>query len=366
MKKRNDLMTGRERLNAVLHKQPTDRLPWTTLVDDATLNGFPEELRGNGGIDFYHYISCDIFLLNGWNTPYHLRNPELKWPDSVVISTHDENGKIVTEWQTPKGTLTSIRYRNHPVKYPVDTLEAVTIYHEMWEEVTFVWHDDRETLQTIDTLIGNGGVVTRFWGPSAIPLLLEEDMGTENFYFLLADHPDEMDTLIRTIHSKHLQAFEHLANGPWDSVTLIENTSTFYISPDIYKRYNMPHQRDFVETVKRKGKPAILHMCGHVLDLLDMIKETGCDGIHALTPAPTGNTPWEKTLDVLGDDLIIIGALDPSIFVSGPVEGIGPALDKVITPRLRNGNFVLSPMADGVPVDLERFEAIKHWIEDNG
>jgi hypothetical protein len=71
-------MTGRERLNAVLNKQPTDRLPWTTLVDDACLNGFPEELRGNGGIDFYHHPGCDIFLLNGWNTPHHLRNPELK------------------------------------------------------------------------------------------------------------------------------------------------------------------------------------------------------------------------------------------------------------------------------------------------
>ena len=29
-------MTGRERLHAVLRKQPTDRLAWTTLVDNAT------------------------------------------------------------------------------------------------------------------------------------------------------------------------------------------------------------------------------------------------------------------------------------------------------------------------------------------
>ena len=31
-------MNGRERLNAVLHKQPTDRLSWTTLVDNVTLS----------------------------------------------------------------------------------------------------------------------------------------------------------------------------------------------------------------------------------------------------------------------------------------------------------------------------------------
>jgi uroporphyrinogen-III decarboxylase len=253
----------------------------------------------------------------------------------------------------------------HPIKYPVDSLEAVRIYREMWEGATFKGYDDTATLKAINTLIDDDGVVTRFWGPSAIPMLLEEDMGIENFYYLMADDPEEIDGLIRTIHKKHLQAFEHLANGPWDSVTLIENTSTFYISPDIYKQYNMPHQRDFVEAIKRKGKTAILHMCGHVNLLLDLIKETGCDGIHALTPAPTGDTPWEKAMDVLGDDLIIIGALDPSIFVSGPVNDIGPALDQLITPRLKEGNFVLCPFADGIPVALERFEALKHWIEDN-
>jgi hypothetical protein len=60
-------MTGRERLNAVLQKQAKDRLPWTTLVDNATLSLLPEELRCNGGIDFYKHLDCDIFLLNGWN-----------------------------------------------------------------------------------------------------------------------------------------------------------------------------------------------------------------------------------------------------------------------------------------------------------
>ena len=363
-------MIGRERLNAVLKKKPKDRLPWTTLVDDACLNIFPRELQGNSGIDFYRYLGCDIFMLNGWNTPYQFKNPILRWPDSVVVKSTYENGKNFQQWQTSRGTLTGIRHQmnlltqsGHPIKYPVDTLEAVTIYREMWEGATFEWYNDTSTLDSINAMIGDNGVVTRFWGPSAIPMLLEEDMGIENFYYLMADFPEEVDGLICTIHEKQLQAFEHLSNGPWDSVTLIENTSTFYISPDIYKQYNMPHQRDFVEIIKGKGKTAILHMCGHVLLLLDLIRETGCDGIHALTPPPTGDTSWEKALDVLGDELIIIGALDPTIFISGPVDGIGKALDRLITPRLREGNFILCPFADGVPVALERFEALKNWFE---
>jgi len=359
-------MNGRERLAAVLNRQPTDRLPWTTLVDDATLSCCPEELRGNGGIDLYRHLGCDVYLLNGWGTPHSFRSPTLRWPASVEVCSRQENGRSVVEWRSPRGTLTRVSERNHPISYPVDSLGAVSIYRQMWEEAEFAGCDDSAALLALDTLLGDDGLVTRFWGPSTIPRLLEQDMGTENFYYLLADHPGEMDALIRTIHGRELQAFEHLADGPWDSVTLVENTSTYYISPDIYERYNMPHQRDFVDIVRRRDKTAILHMCGHVYHLLHLIRDTGCDGIHALTPAPTGDTPWERALDILGSDTIIFGALDPTIFVAAPVERIGPALDRLITPRLREANFVLCPFADGIPVELERFEAVKRWVDDNG
>ena len=356
-------MTGRERLNAVLGREPTDRLSWTTLVDDATLAQLPERLRGNGGIDFYRHIGCDIFLLNGWNTPHGFRSPELRWRGDVETRAWQKDGTWWREWRTPGGTLSAAHRQGHPVKYPVDSVQALRVYREMWEGATFVAHDDTETLAAVDALIGDDGIVTRFWGPSTIPRLLEQDMGVEGFYYLLQDHPAEMDALIHCIHSREVAAFEHLASGPWRSVTLCENTSTYYISPKVYEKYNMPHQRDFVQAVRRAGKVALLHMCGHVAGLLELIKETGCDGIHALTPPPTGDTPWEDALDVLGEDTMIIGVLDPSIFASGRIERIAPWLDRCITPRLREANFVLGPMADGIAVPLQRFYAVRDWLE---
>ena len=183
-------MTGRDRLNAVLKKKPTDRLPWTTLVDNASLDRFPEELRGNGGIDFYRHLGCDIFLLNGWNTPHSFRCPELKWPEDVEFCIREENGKTIKEWKSSQGTLTGISDRGHPVKYPVDCIRAVSIYRQMWEGVTFVSGNDTAALLALDALIGNDGVVTRFWGPSTIPQLLEQDMGTENFYLMVKCIPE--------------------------------------------------------------------------------------------------------------------------------------------------------------------------------
>ena len=359
-------MNGRQRLNAILARQPADRLAWTTLVDDATLAGVPPHLRGGGGIAFYRHLGCDILLLNGWNTPHAFRSPELVWDAAVTVERRQEGDREFTTWRTPQGALTAVHERAHPLKYPVDSLAALRIYRQMWEGARFIGHDDRATLAALDGLIGDDGVVTRFWGPSTIPRLLEEEMGTANFYYLLADHPQEMDGLIRCLHERELEAFTWLAAGPCSSVTLVENTSTYYISPAIYARYNMPHQRDFVEIAHAAGKTALLHMCGHVRALLPLIKETGCDGIHALTPPPTGDAPWEAALDALGEDTVILGCLDPTIFAAGPLAEIAPALDRLITPRLRAAPFVLAPFADGIRVEIERFYAVRDWMARRG
>ncbi|MBI2297670.1 MAG: hypothetical protein HYU66_01740 [Armatimonadetes bacterium] len=356
-------MTGRDRLRAILRRQPREGLSWTTLVDGATLSGVPEALRGNGGIDFYRHLGCDIFLLNGWGTPHAFRSPSLRWADGVEASARADGDRLIQEWHSPAGSLTAVSRRGHPVKYPVTDLAEMRTYRELWEGATYEPYADSAALAATEELIGDVGIVSRFWGPSTLPRLLENDMGTEGFYTLHSDHTDDMEALLAVMHERELVAFDHLAASPCESVTLCENTSTAYISPTFYRKYNLPHQADFVDKVKAAGKTALLHMCGHVRDILPDIRETGCDGIHALTPPPVGNTPWEQALDVLGEELIIVGCLDPATFVSGPVENIGPALDRLYTPRLREANVVLWAAADGIAVELARFEAVQHWFE---
>jgi uroporphyrinogen-III decarboxylase len=236
----------------------------------------------------------------------------------------------------------------------------------MWAGARYSEADDRPIKARVDAELGGDGIVTRFWGPTAIPRLLELDIGTMGFYYLLHDHPREMRALINTIHAQDLEAFRILAQGPCDVIVLAENTSTFYISPPIYRKYNRPSVQAFVDTVHEAGKVAILHMCGHVKGLMSDFQEIGFDGIHALTPPPTGDTPWELAMDALGDDIVIVGALDPTIWVAGPLAEIPAALDALYTPRLRNANFILCAFADGIPVGLERFKAIAKWMEKNG
>jgi hypothetical protein len=358
-------MTGRERLDAVIHRQRADRLSWTTLVDEATLPYLPEDLRGNGGLDFYRHLGCDTLLLNGWGTAHSFRNPALVLPAGVSKERRFEGELEIVETRTPAGTLRATFHKYHPVQPPVTTVDDVRVFLELWEGSRYEYRDDGDSFGALRKTLGDDGLAVGFWGPSTIPRLLEYDMGSQAFYYLLQDEPELVERLIRLMHEREMRAFECLARGPFETVVLCENTSTYYIGPEIYRHYNGPHVRDFVEVMHAHGKTAIIHMCGHVRNLLDQIKDTGLDGIHALTPPPTGDTPWELALDALGDEQVIIGVLDPSIFLSGSLAEIGPALDALYTPRVRKAHLVLCVGADGLRVPLERFEAVAAWMNRN-
>ncbi|NLG50873.1 MAG: hypothetical protein GX552_12265 [Chloroflexi bacterium] len=359
-------MNGRERLTAIMHKEPADRPAWTTLVDDATLGGLPEGLAGMSGLDFYRHVGCEILLLNGWGTGVDFASPTLEWPAGVEVTTRQEGSRQITELVAGGARLVWERTGAHPTRFPVSTLEDVGLYRELWEGARYVERDDAPVFRETNALIGGDGIVTRYCPSSTIPRLLEFDMGTQNFYYLLHDHRQEMEALMRVMHERQMQEFDLLARGPCDVLILCENTSTFFISPDIYRRYNGPHVRDFVQAVHAANKTALVHMCGHVHDILEPIKQTGLDGIHALTPPPTGDTPWELALDVLGEDTILVGILDPSIFILAPLDEIPVALDALYTPRLRRANFCLWVAADGIRVPLERFEAVGAWMRGQG
>lgn len=359
-------LSGRERLNALIEGRATDKLCWTTLVDEHTLGSLPAELRGMSCIDFYRYIGCDVVQLGGWGLPYELRGCRLVRPGVDAESFVDEAGNRVVREHTRRGVLTSkTSAQGHPTEYLVKDIADLRAFAASWEEAFYEEVDDTESYAKIEDSMGDSGMVTLFAPPSAIPSLLEEVIGIEQFYYLLMDYPDEMDALILRMQEAEIERFRLLALGPWDMAILVENTSTRYISPAIYEKYNMPSQRSFVEAMHRQGKKAILHMCGHVRSLLPMIREAGADGIHALTPPPLGDTPWELALDVLGEDLIIFGCLTPDVFLEMPVDEIGAALDRLMTPRLRESRFVLSLGADGIPVPIERFLAVRDWIDLN-
>jgi hypothetical protein len=129
-----------------------------------------------------------------------------------------------------------------------------------------------------------------------------------------------------------------------------------------------PFFRDYVDVLHQHGKKAVLHMCGHLKALLPAIRETGLDGINAVTPPPVGNTSYEDVLELYGDDFVLFGAvLTPSVFHRPGVsrDELRSLLDQVYTPRLRRAHMTLWLAVDGLPTPLEKFQIVAEWMDRN-
>jgi len=109
-------------------------------------------------------------------------------------------------------------------------------------------------------------------------------------------------------------------------------------------------------------------MCGHLKALLPAIRETGLDGINAVTPPPVGTTEFEDVLDMFGDDFVIFGAvMAPPVFHRAGVtrDELHACLEELYTPRLRQAHMVLWLAVDGLATPLEKFQAVAEWMEKN-
>ena len=221
-------------------------------------------------------------------------------------------------------------------------------------------------LVRLEAKIGPAGMYVPTLDPSPVQNLLEYEMGMANFYYLLADYRAEVEELLAVMHATRLREYDILARRTTAEVVIpIENTSSTLISPALYRRYSLPQIRDYVDVLHGHGKKAVLHMCGHLRTLLPTIRETGLDGINAVTPPPVGDTVYEDVLDAYSDDFVLFGAvLSPTVFHCAGLghEELHAFLDHLYTPRLRRSHMVLWLAADGLATPLERFRAAEHWM----
>jgi hypothetical protein len=391
-------MKGRQLFHRVVNRQSPGRLSWTTLVDDVTRSVMPEDVRRLSPLEFYRMIGCDILQLGNYGLSKELSVPSpsrLLCPDVKQEVVGEDGGPlddpegeldgdiaigqggptasrtVSLRRVTPWGTLTTVLKHDHPVVHPVKSLEDLRVLRAIWEASDYIeCQGMEEAFARVERQIGDDGMYVPWLDPSPVQSLLEYEMGAANFYFLLEDHRNEVEELLAVMHAKRLQEYEILARRtPAEVVIAMENTSSTLISPRLYRQYSLPQIRDYVDVLHRYGKKAVLHMCGHLKALLPVVRETGLDGINAVTPPPVGTTLFEDVLDCYGDDFLLLGAvLDPMVFQK-PVlscEELSQFLDGLYTPRLRRAPLVLWLAVDGLPTPLERFQCVARWMSVHG
>jgi hypothetical protein len=141
------------------------------------------------------------------------------------------------------------------------------------------------------------------------------------------------------------------------------------ISRDHYKEFVLPYEKMIVQEVQKEFNiPVYTHTCGSIGDRLDLMMETGANGIDTLDPPPLGTVDLEEAKKQLQGKVFIKGNIDP---VNTLLNGTKDIISKDVLWRIEvgkpNGGYILSSACSVAPyTPQENIELLSHLVEQYG
>jgi len=83
-----------------------------------------------------------------------------------------------------------------------------------------------------------------------------------------------------------------------------------FLSRKLYKEFVMPYEHRVTDTVRAAGTVVYTHTCGRIADRLDLMMETGTQGIDTLDPPPLGNGDLAVAKRDFGQQLFFKGNMN--------------------------------------------------------
>ncbi len=113
------------------------------------------------------------------------------------------------------------------------------------------------------------------------------------------------------------------------------------MSPEHFKEFFLPGIKEVVETAKNEGAYVIKHTDGNINSILEMIINTGIDGIHPLDPEAGMNIKNVK--EKFGDRVCVIGNIDTGKILSesSPQE-VEDAVRQTILEVAPGGGYIMA------------------------
>lgn len=124
-----------------------------------------------------------------------------------------------------------------------------------------------------------------------------------------------------------------------------------FISRAHYRRFVLPHERAVIAAVKaRHDVPIYTHTCGAIGDRLDLMAETGTNGIDTLDPPPLGTVDFAEARRLTRGRLFLKGNLDPvHTLLEGTREDVLAAARERLAIAAPGDGYVLSTACSVAP-----------------
>jgi len=198
---------------------------------------------------------------------------------------------------------------------------------------------------------------------------LLEMFGYEQALMALIDAPETCHRLLAVFTQQVTAQVQRYAACDPDAILI---SSAFagagFISRDMYKEFVLPYEKSVVDAIRRHNISSYVHTCGAIGDRLDLMAETGVDGIDTLDPPPLGTVGLAKAKAEFGKRFFFKGNLDA---VNEMLRADDATFEQAVKQRLAIGmpgsGYILSSACSVAPgVKPERLVRMTELVEALG
>lgn len=299
----------------------------------ALANGRPDRLPGQVHNWMPYYLQHHLGGIDSWQAyerfdldfgiyihPRYIYRPQdlANWQEKQTDLGVDEHGHRcgVVEITTPKGTLRRRHATTDITTFDTEYLLKNLADFEIWNEFCpLPSRIDLTAMQQAKERLGDRGVIrTHPFSPgqgspwqSFCTLY-----GTEPAIMLGMDDPATLHHILEAIVQKTLRVTEMEAGLPADMIEVGGGAgSNTVISPAFYREFGLPYDQRQNAFFHQLGLKIVNHFCGGLMQMLDLVVESGADGLETMTPPSMGgDCDLREASRRVGDKLFFIGGFD--------------------------------------------------------
>ncbi len=365
-------MTGKERVKIAMLEGEPDRVPvmCQLSVGHIVLNAdcSPVEVNLNREAEVRNYLKLikrykfDGLLVNSTHTG---NNPN--WREDISCIENSPEGEIVTFKNGRKALYPWDESPQPLIKEKPDSLYDVDIEAiNTWEKVP------EHTTDIHKMFLKEAGDYLSIHASLASPFtLFVEKFGITEPLMALIKDPDiclrilEKYTFFyinwgKAIIDTGIEAID--ISSPWGGSS--------FISREMYKKFTFPFETELIQTLKNYKKNIIIynHTCGFINDRLELIAETGIDGLECMDPPPLGDMELADAKRRVGDKIFLKGNLDsPHTLLKLSREEVKEIAKKKIQEGAPDGGYILSSSCSVSPhVPPENLGVLSEVAEEYG
>ena len=357
-------MTSRERLLAVLHGKMPDRVPISCyeLVGydsrnfcniEPSYRNLMEEIRAKTDCICMWNPESDEQL----GTTAYVSDVETEIrnrPDGYeTVTTYTIGGRKLTQCdRTIHGLYTTWR-TEHLCK---DTDDVDAVVSIPYKPVTYATDD----IARIQGELGDHGILMPTVSDPAYLAMSLMEFGESTVWAMT--EPEHFEEVVQELHRRNMNNLRcMLETTPGDlyRITGPEYMCPPYMPPAYFERFMLPYLSEMVQLIHAHGRLARIHCHGKIARVLDMLVETGCDGIDPCEETPDGDITLEELKARVGDRLCLFGSMQLKMLECCSTEEVIRQTRRMMLAGKPGGRFVLMPTA--APIDVP----LKKLTEDN-